>query len=82
MTDKALSILEQALSSLEMVYNFPELENRDDIMRRTMRRIGSAIKELEDAPCAICGRVEREHSPVDSCCQGYTVVLAPKEDEG
>ena len=37
---------------------------------------------LEDASCAICGRAEQDHSPVDSCCQGYAAVLAPKEDEG
>jgi hypothetical protein len=36
---------------------------------------------LEDAPCAICGRAEQGHSPVDSCCKGFTMVLAPPEEE-
>ena len=32
-------------------------------------------------PCAICGRAERDHSPVDSCCKGFTMTLAPPKEE-
>ena len=39
------------------------------------------IKSIFDLKCKICGRAEQEHSPVDSCCKGFTMTLAPPKEE-